>query len=157
MSSRRAGARRNRTGGIKYRLNYLVIAGASAEITRKRVTNLRLGRVRIAIQQRFRRHQEARRADTALQARVLEELLLQDVQVIRGRESLDRLDLLALHLGTHYQARACGPPVHDNSARAAVTGQAPFFATGQVELVAQAFEQALTRLAPALHRVAAAL
>src|SRR5260370_21275752 len=114
MSSRRAGARRHRPGGIQYRLNYLVIAGASAEITRKRVTNLRLGRVRIAIQQRFRRHQETRRADTALQARVLEELLLQDVQVIRGRESLDRLDLLALHLGTHYQARARGYPGHNS-------------------------------------------
>ena len=68
-------------GGFEHRVDDLVVAGASAKIARQCVANLGLGRMRVVIEQRLGRHQKARRANAALQARVLEELLLQRMQL----------------------------------------------------------------------------
>ena len=70
-------------------MNDLVIAGASAKIARQRIANLGLARMRIVIEQRLGRHQEAGSANTALEAGVLEELLLQRMQLGALREALD--------------------------------------------------------------------
>src|SRR5579862_6379613 len=95
---------RARLGGFEHRVNDLVVAGAAAKIPRQRVANLGLARMRVMVEQRLGRHQEARRADAALQARVLEELLLQRMQLGALREALDRFDLVALGFDPEHQA-----------------------------------------------------
>ena len=83
----------------------LVVAGASAEISRQRVADFGLGRMRIVIEQRLGRHQEARRADAALQARVSRGTsAAADAAWRPSRESFDRVILCARGL----DARASG-------------------------------------------------
>src|ERR1700739_2523619 len=75
-----SGLRRGSFGGFKYRVNDLVIAGASAKVARESVANLGLARMRVVIEQRFGRHQKAWSADAALEAPVLQGLLLGRMQ-----------------------------------------------------------------------------
>src|SRR5690348_4079129 len=128
-------------------MNNLIVSGAAAKIARQRIANLGLGRMRIVVEQRLGRHQEARRANAALQASVLEELLLQRMQLGTLRQPFDGLDLVARSLDPEHQARACGSPVEDYTACAAVAGQTSFLAAGHSQNVAQDLEQALARLA----------
>src|SRR5260370_30729592 len=64
-------------GRIEDRLYNFVITGASAQVSRERIAHFGLGRFRISIEQRLRRHQKSRRADAALGARELEAFSLQ--------------------------------------------------------------------------------
>src|SRR6266852_5242071 len=77
-------------GRIEDRLYNFVIAGASAQVSRERIAHFGLGRFGIVIEQRLGRHQKSRRADAALEARMLEELALQRMQYAGGREAFDR-------------------------------------------------------------------
>src|SRR4030095_15833893 len=79
------------TGGIEHRLDNLVVPGAAAQVPRQPVAHLFLGRVEIALQQRFRRDEDAGRADAALERCVLQELLLQRVQLLAVGHALYRL------------------------------------------------------------------
>src|SRR5439155_16401013 len=106
---------------------------------------LGLARIGVAIEQRLGRDEEARRAEAALQRRVLEELLLQRVQLLALSQALDRLDRLALGLGAEHQARADEPPVDDDAAGAAIARAAAFLAAGEMQVVAQHVEQRLLR------------
>src|SRR5271166_1768887 len=142
--------RANIGGGVEHRFHNFVITGASAQIPRERVADLGLGRFRIAIEQRLRRNQKSGRADAALQARVLQELVLQNAEHALGGESLDGLDVAALSLDAEHQARAYRAAVDQHGARAAIAGEASFFGPGELEHVAQGFEQALARLAEEL-------
>src|SRR5271168_2387041 len=98
--------RANIGGGGEHRFHNFVITGASAKIPRQRVADLGLGRFRIAVEQRLRRNQKPGRADAALQARVLEKLVLQNVKHALGGESLDSLDVPAGRLDAEHQTRA---------------------------------------------------
>src|SRR5678810_1065269 len=60
-------------GSGHHRFHDLVVPGAPAEIAREPVADLGLRRLEIALEQRLRRDEDARRADPALQRRVLEE------------------------------------------------------------------------------------
>lgn len=135
-------------------LDDLVVASAAAEISRQGVTDIGLGRTRIAIEQGLGGHQETRRADAALKAGVFEKLLLQNVQRGAGGESLDSGDGFARGFNAEHQARAYGAAVDDHGACTAVTGKAAFFAAGHIELVTQDFEQALARFAQEFDGVA---
>src|SRR5580658_4547167 len=142
--------RANIRGGVEHRFHYLVVTGASAEIAGQRVANFWLGRLRIAIEQRLRRDQKSGRADAALQARVLEKLVLQNVEHAVGSKSLDGVDFLALRLDAQHQARAYCAAVEHYGACAAIASQASFLRAGEFQHVAQGFEQALARLAQEL-------
>src|SRR5688500_2968521 len=82
----------------------LVIAGAAAEIAGETEADFILGRVLVLFEQGARRDQEARRADAALQCRMLDEFALQRVQLVAIRHALDRLDLAAFGLRTEHEA-----------------------------------------------------
>src|ERR1700694_3035270 len=103
-------------GGLEHCANYLVVSGASAEVTGQSVTYLGLVRMRIVVEQSLGRHQKAGRADAALEARVFEELLLQRMELGAVGQSFDGLDLLALRLDTQHEARASASPVDDHAA-----------------------------------------
>src|SRR3954453_6364851 len=89
---------------IQNRANDLVVPGPAAEVARKPVANLGLGGVGVAIEQRFRGDQHARRAEAALKRGVLEEFLLQRVQVMALRHAFYRLDRFAFRLDRQHQA-----------------------------------------------------
>jgi hypothetical protein len=59
----------------------------------------------LLIQQCFARHQKPRRADTALERGVFQELLLQRVESLRGCHPLYRQDASSLTLHGKHQAR----------------------------------------------------
>ena len=67
-------------GRVEHGADDLVVAGAAAQVAGQPVARFFLGRIRVRVEQRLGRDDEARRADAALQRRVLEELLLQRVQ-----------------------------------------------------------------------------
>src|ERR1035437_7118791 len=146
--------RANSRSRIEHRFHNLVITGASAQVPGQRVANVVLGRFRIAIEQRLRRNQESGRADAALQGRVLEKLVLQNAKHAVGGESLDGRDVLALSFDAEHQARAYRAALDQHGASAAIAGQASFLGAGELEHVAQCFEQALARLAQELDRFA---
>src|SRR4029077_12140107 len=93
-------------GSIENSTNDLVVAGASAEITSEPVARLGFGRIRVAVQQRLGRDQQARRAETALQRCVFQEFLLQRVQIVPARHAFNSLDRAAFRLDSQHQARA---------------------------------------------------
>src|SRR5437588_11700185 len=84
--------------GLLDRANDLVVAGAAAEIARQPPANLFLGGVRILIEQRLGRDDEARRAEPALQRRLLQEAFLQRSQTLGPADSFYRCDVAALDL-----------------------------------------------------------
>ena len=68
----------------------------------QRAADLRRIGIRVAPQQRSRREDHARRAETALQSTVVEERLLQRMQLLACRERLDGSDRAAFgHAGRH--------------------------------------------------------
>src|SRR5262249_21833112 len=141
-------------GGVEHRAHYLVVAGAAAEIACQPVAHFRLGRIRLSFEQRLGGDQEARRADAALQCGVLDELALQGMQFVAPRHALDRSDRLAVGLHAQHQAGAHEPAVDRDAARAAVAGRAAFLGSGQSQLVTQAVEQRLLRVAQELDGIA---
>ena len=97
----------------------VVVAGAAAEVALEPVADLLLGRVRVLLQQRDRRHDEARRAEAALQRVLLVERLLHRVQLAVRGEALDRRHLAAVGLHGEHRARLHRLAVEQHRARAA--------------------------------------
>src|SRR5665811_1216961 len=79
-------------GGVENGADDLVVACAPAEVAREPVARLGFRRIRIAVQQGLGRDQQARRAEAALERRMLEEFPLQRVEIMAPRHALDRLD-----------------------------------------------------------------
>src|SRR5450756_2216029 len=69
-------------GGGENGADDLVVAGAPAKVAGEPVARLGFRRVRIAVQQGLSRDQQARRAETALKRRMLEEFPLQRVEIL---------------------------------------------------------------------------
>ena len=132
----------------------LVITGAAAQITGEPVSDLDLRRIGVAIEQRFRGHQESRSAYSALERCVLEKLRLQRVQPVPAGHSLDGLDRLRLRLHPEHQACAHEASIDDDAASAAVAGCASLLAPGQMQFVSENVEQGLLDVAEKLDRVA---
>src|SRR5215831_13343877 len=93
-------------GRIEHGADDLVVAGAAAEIAGEPVARLGLGRAGIAVEQRLGGDQQARRAEAALQRRMLEEFALQRMQAVAVRHALDGLDAMAFGLDRQHQAGA---------------------------------------------------
>src|SRR4029077_14572116 len=119
-------------GGIEHRLDNLVVPGAAAQVAREPVAHLFLGRIGVALEERLRRDEHARRADAALERGVLEELLLQRVELVALGHALDRLYRSSLQLGAEDQAGAHQPAVDGDAAGAAVAGSAALLGTRQM-------------------------
>src|ERR1700730_2154 len=140
--------------GVEHRADDLVITGTPAKVAGEPVARLLFGRVQVLVEQRLGRDDESRRAEAALQRRMLEEFLLHRVQFVTLGDALDGLDLVAFRLGSEHQTGADDLAVEDDGAGAAIARAASFLAARQVELVTQHIEQGLLRLAEELDGLA---
>src|SRR5215218_5299963 len=68
------------------------VAGAAAQVARDAAADLGFCRARIACKERFRRHQHAWRAETALEAVLLQKAFLQRVELGILLQAFHRLD-----------------------------------------------------------------
>ena len=96
-----------------------LVAGAAADVAGDRLADLRLVGAGSSRRNARRGHQDARRAEPALQGVVLAERLLQRVRSSPLGEALDGRDLGAVGLDGEHQARADRPAVDDHRAGAA--------------------------------------
>ncbi|HVI73278.1 MAG TPA: hypothetical protein VM656_17565, partial [Pyrinomonadaceae bacterium] len=83
--------------------------------------------------------------DATLCTAVLDERLLHCVQLIVVRDSFDRCDLSAIHLGHRYETTIHDTTIENDGTRAALALTATFLRAGELELFAQHVEQARHR------------
>ena len=130
-----------------------LVAGAAAEVAGQRDADLVVGRVRVVAQERGRRHDEAGRAEPALQAVVVAERRLDRRQrAVGAAEALDGGDLGAVGLHGEHQARAHGLAVEQHGAGAADAVLAAEVGAGEPAPLAQEVgqrEPGLGRVRPA--------
>src|SRR5258706_15708592 len=106
LEDRRAGGatrRRGRSwrhpmGGQVHRVDDLCVTGAAADVARQGLANLDIRRPRHPRKQVVRGHDQARRAEAALDRASLEEGLLNRMQDVADGESLDSRHLTSLRL-----------------------------------------------------------
>ena len=128
-------------GGPLHRAHDRGVAGAAADLSGDGLADRLLAGVRVAVEQRPRRHQHARGAEAALQPVAAHEALLDGVEHAVHLEVLDRAHLVAAgHRGQH-GAGLDRLPVQPGHAGAAVAGVATPVRPGQPELVAQEVDQ----------------
>ena len=104
-------------GRRAHRLDDVLVAGAAAEIGREHVEQVLVADVGLALEHAGREHQEARRAEAALQPVMLDEGALQRMQLVALREPLDGADRLAVGLHREHQAGAHRLAVDDAPCR----------------------------------------
>ena len=100
----------------------------------------------IALQQADRGHQEARRAEAALQAVFLPEGLLHGMVFLRLRQTLDGLHLGAVGLHRQHHAALDRLPIQQDGAGAALPGVTPDMRPGKIQALAQILYEQLARL-----------
>src|SRR5258706_15524060 len=91
-------------GRVLHGLDDVHVARAAAQVPADGLADLLLARVLVALEERARGHQHARRAESALQAVLLGEALLHRMQLAALLQALDRGDLGAV--GLHREHRA---------------------------------------------------
>ena len=107
-------------GRLAHRREDALVAGAPAERSRQRDADLVVGRVRVVAEERGHRHDEARRAEAALQAVAVAERRLHRGELAVGRgDSFDRRHLGAVGLDGEHETRAHRRAVEEHRARAA--------------------------------------
>src|ERR1700682_3682196 len=115
----------------------VLVAGATAQVSREDAANPFGRRVRLVAQERVHRHQYPRRAETALQRMALVERLLQRKQrVVARRHALDRRDAVVMRLHGEHEARPHRLPVQLHRARSAHAMLAAQVSPGQAGVVA---------------------
>src|SRR5580692_12047632 len=92
----RGNSRRMQRRRVLHRLDDFDVAGAAANIAAERVADLVVGRPRIAPQQSRRRHDESRRAITALRAELFVKAALHRGEMAVGHERFDGVDAAAV-------------------------------------------------------------
>src|SRR5207248_5804201 len=133
---------RRALGGKLHRLDDLLVAGAAAQVPADRIADLRLGRIRIRVQQSLRGDEHSRRAVAALQAVRLAEAVLQNAHRAVGfRETLDGGDAVAVRLHRVHEAGPYGFPVEHHRARAADAVLAADVRSGEAKVFAQPVDQ----------------
>src|ERR1035441_5923181 len=94
--------------------------GAATQLPGPPFTDLRVGRVGVAVEQRPGGHHHARRTETALQSVLLHEALLHWVEHAVGDHALDGAHLTSVGHGREDRARLDGLTVHVHDTRATV-------------------------------------
>ena len=128
-------------GCEQHSLNDALVAGAAADVARKDVSDLRLGRAGVLLEQSDCRHDEARCAEPALEGVALPEGLLHGVQLLTVGEPLDSDHLVVLCLYGEHQARAHRRAVEQDGAGAAHPVLASEVGAGETELASQEIGQ----------------
>src|SRR3977135_3108398 len=86
------------------------------------------------------------RADAALRPAALQKGLLQDVPRLTRCKSLDRNHVRTCSLKYGHEAAIHEDAVHQHCARTALSFSAPFFCSGQLELLPKDIEQSFHRV-----------
>ena len=114
------------------------IRAAAAHVAAHRCVDVRIGRVRLLLEQRCGRHELAGLAVTALRDVVLDPCGLQRMQLAVGAcEAFDRRDLLTRGGGDRHRARAHRRAVQMHGARAALGDAAAVLRADQTEVIPQ--------------------
>ena len=93
---------RHFVGGVLYRLDDILVSGASAKIAGNSPANFLFARVRIFLQQRVSRHDHSRRAEPALQPMLFFKAFLQRMEFAIVGHAFDGPDLATIRLdGKH--------------------------------------------------------
>src|SRR5262245_54492296 len=131
------GLRPHLLSGPQHGLDDVLVAGAAAEIARQGPPDLVLGRVWVLGQECRRGDHHARRTESALQAVLVLEALLDRMQLARAGQTLYRRDLMPVGLHGEHRAALDWPSVVQHSAGTAVGGVAAGVRTGQGESLAE--------------------
>ena len=123
--------------GVLNGVDDVLIAGAAAEIAGNAFADLALGGRRVVVEQVDAGHDHAGRAESALQAVLLPEALLQRVQFAVRGQPLDGRHLAAVGLHRKHRAGLRAAAVDEHGARAALARVAADVRAGQVQLFAQ--------------------
>src|SRR5207248_5342259 len=118
-------------------LQDVLVARAAAKVGREDLPEVRVADVRLGLEHAGGQHQEARRAEAALQAVVLPERLLQRMERLALREAFDGADLRALRLHGEHEAGTDRLAVHQHGAGAAHAVLAAEMRAGQPAVFAQ--------------------
>ena len=140
-------------GCFEYGADDFVVAGTATEIAGQVEAYLFLGRMRIAVEQRFGSYNETGRADAALQGGTFEKALLQWVQLFTLGNSFDRCDLGTFGFGGEHEATIHRHIFEHDCTRAAIAIAATFLGSDQSEFIAQDFEQCLSSFTKKLDRL----
>ena len=128
------------------RVNDVLVASATAEISRDGLANLWFSWVGVFFQKWHQGHQKARCAEATLHAVGFPERFLQGMQVVWSSQSLDSEDLVSVSLHGEHQARADRLSIEQDRARSAHAVLAADVCAGQAKVVAQEIAQQQTRL-----------
>src|SRR5262249_12391438 len=152
--SRRAAAARGSSGGLGavalaqlgggqlHGLEDLGIAGAAAQVPRKRLGDLPAARVAPPLEQRPRAHQDSGSGEAALRPTGAIDRVLERMRPARRGDALDGHDLLALVVRERQRdARQDRLAVHHDRAGAAVTLVTSLFRSDETQAVAESLEQ----------------
>src|SRR5580698_9446288 len=130
----------------QHRVDDPLVAGAPAGVRRGELADFRLGRLasagRLPLGEiGLGQHQEARRAETALQPVVIAERLLQIGQLLAVGQALDRTHVASVRLHPEHQAGPDRGGVHEHRGRAADAVLTAEVGAGVAEVVAQHVRQ----------------
>ena len=128
------------------RFDDVLVAGAAAQIAGKTFADVVVRGERIFSQQIGRRHQHARRAESALQGMMLVKRFLQRIHLPDAAEAFDRLDAAAVGLHREHQAGARAVAVDQHGAGAADAMLAADMGAGQAQRVTQEIGKQQARL-----------
>src|SRR5580704_2092695 len=129
-----------------HRLDDVLIAGAAAKIGREHVDEVVVVDVRLAFQHSGDQHEEAGRAEAALQPMVLHEGALKDGELLARGQALDRADRLSGGLHREHQAGAHRRAVDQHRAGAAHAVLAADMGAGLAAILADRVHQGAPRL-----------
>lgn len=115
----------------------VLIARAATDVSGERFPDLLVAFQRVVAQKIGNRHDEARRAEAALQAVMLTKCFLNAPEPVNASLALDGLDCHALCLHGERKARARATPVEEHGACAAYTVLAADMGSCEAQLVAQ--------------------
>jgi hypothetical protein len=119
----------------------LQVAGAAAQIARKRFANLVPSGLRVLIEQSLRGNQDCRSAVAALCGSEIRERLLQGMERTVRAQAFHGQDSFVIALNGEEQAGKNGFAFEQNGACAALAEFAAMFCSGVVEIFAENFEE----------------
>ena len=129
-----------------HRVDDVLIPRAPADVAFQAMPDFLLGRIRIAVQNLFRRHDHARRAESALQPVLVPERFLHGVQLAVHGQAFDGHDVRAVSLHREHRAALDGLAVDLDGAGAAQRRLASHVRPGQSNHLAQVMDQEQSRL-----------
>jgi hypothetical protein len=128
-----------------YRVHNVLVTGAAAEVSVKRVANLAFRRLRIPHEKLMCSKNHSRSAKTALKPMALPKSLLKRMQIFSLRQPFDRRNISAVGLHRKHRAGLHRGIIQHHRARSANTGLAADVRAGQSEDFAKKMNQEQSR------------